>query len=140
MSAGIVNPVGRIERRRNRLGWLPDDADIVTAVCNRHERKGYLNRVGHSANMVRRRDVRLAAAGLVAQIFQSGKQALVFTLAEYAQAGENRQPRNVDNVPVFVRFQIDFDDQRPFLSGGFYAPSYFPGAAAAVLEICFTRG
>jgi len=52
--------------------------------------------------MVGRLNVRLAAAGLVAQIFQAGKQALVFTMAERAQTGKYRQPRDVDNVPVFV--------------------------------------
>ena len=113
--AGVVNPVRRIESSRHHIGRLPDYADIFTILCNSHKRKSYLNRLRHPADMFRRFYICFAAAGLIAEIFYTCEQALVFSFTERAETRENRQPRNVDNVPVFIYFYLGFYYKCPFL-------------------------
>ena len=105
----MINRVGRVERRRDDSRWLPDETNIVVSVRNRHKRESDLDRIGHPADVVRRGNVRLAAARLVREILKTGKQALGFARPERAQAWEDRQPGNVKDVSISIYTQVGFD-------------------------------
>ena len=105
MPAGCEQPVGRVEQGREGRPMVPHESDDPAPMGHRHQWKGDLVAGGHLPPRLGADQVSLAAARLVGQVFESGKNGLA--LVSRALVGHEQGQRQKCHGAILVDLDRD---------------------------------